>query len=135
MSTVTLDSFTFPDGVVWLNRHGFSPIVHEHTQLLTGALLVEQSELLAGRQIVIQSGQVDGDYCGLFDLADLTALKALYATDPERTLTIGAESFDVLFDRSGQGLEVEELVTVEAGSLWPDRIYRVTATFVTTQGV
>jgi hypothetical protein len=137
---VTLDDFTFPQGVVWNNRHGFSPLMQEHTQLLTGALLIEQSTMLSGRRIVIQTGQISDGYCGLFNLEELQALKVLFndPADPERTLTIGnAVTFAVMFDRSQSegGLEVEELVQVEAVSQWPDRIYRVTAAFVTTQAV
>jgi hypothetical protein len=135
---VTLDTFTFPDGVIWSDRLGFSPVAQAKSYLLTGKILIESQPIVSGRPITISSGSIEGSkYSGLFNNAEVEALQALFddPLDPERTLTIGSTQYRVMFDRTEAGLKVEELIQVEAGYSWQGRIYRVTTSFITTQGV
>jgi hypothetical protein len=137
---VTLDGerFAFPDGVVLEAQYEFSPIAQEMTTLLTGALLVEESSLLAGRPIVVMTGRVGDGYCGLYTAEEVKALQDLLCLPAtEFTLAIGDDSHTVIFDRRQKGLEVTELVPVAAGFSWgpSDRMYQVTARFITTDSV
>jgi hypothetical protein len=133
MAVITLDTFTFPEGITWPNKRAFSPQVGRVETLITGRLAFQTATLSFGRPIILESGGLAEGYCGLFTAAQADALKALYdAPDQVRTLTIGADVFSVRFDRGGgTGLEVEALAPIAAGYDWSQRIYRVTARFLT----
>lgn len=135
MAVVTLDTFTFPENVVWTDEDDWSPVEGSVTTLLTGKPLFQTSSRSGGRPITLQSFQRNQGWSGLFTRAQFVALKAMRdAPDIERTLTIGAQVFKVRFDREAAGFGVEKLAPVAAGEAqWPWRIYPVTARFITTE--
>jgi hypothetical protein len=118
--TITLDSFTFPSGVSWLDQWEVKPIVGAHSTLLTGRALFETNEIITGLPITLATIDLGNKWSGIFSLDESLALKALYnATDIERTLTINDETFTVRFDRTNnKGLEVVPLLPVSAGEAW-----------------
>ena len=54
MTTPTLDSLLLPDDMIWGDEFDFSPVSQTITPTLTGALIIEESELPAGRPITLK---------------------------------------------------------------------------------
>lgn len=132
MST-TLDTFAFPDGVAWLDRYSAPSIVGDVTILADGNALFETADRVTGRPITLATIQMAGGYAGLFSSDQVDALVALHEEEALRTLTIGAHSFSVRWDRGAadDGLLIQELVPVAAGYSMAGKVYSVTARFRT----
>lgn len=133
MSTVTLDGFAFPEGVIWPDRYDFTPIQTAKAFALDGSLILENNIKLAGMPITIKTERLADGWCGLFTKAQVDGLLSLYndVTDPERTLTIGGASYLVRFDRSENGVQVDHLAISAATEQWTEQVYSVTARFIT----
>lgn len=54
VTTPTLDSLLLPDDMIWGDEFDFSPVSQIITPTLTGALIIEESELPAGRPITLK---------------------------------------------------------------------------------
>ncbi|WP_148210414.1 hypothetical protein [Tolumonas auensis] len=54
MTTPTLDNLILPDDVVWTDELDFSPVAQTITPTLTGAIIVEENAVPAGRPITLK---------------------------------------------------------------------------------
>ncbi len=54
VTTPTLDNLSLPDDVVWSDELDFSPVAQTITPTLTGAIVVEENAVLAGRPITLK---------------------------------------------------------------------------------
>lgn len=133
MAIATLDGFQFPEGVVWSDRHSFSPIQTKKTFALDGSLILENFTKLAGRTITLKTEKLGDGWCGIYNMQKLVSLMSLFddPVDPERTLVIGGYNFQVRFDREAIGVEVEPLLVSDATEEWSEQVYAVTARFIT----
>lgn len=93
---ITLGALTLPDGLVWSDEDGWSPIAQSTEYGLTGALIVDLGEKQAGRPITLR-GAKDGSshtafiarsqvYRGWSSLESIRA--ALWAASAEFVLTL-----------------------------------------------
>jgi hypothetical protein len=130
---ITLDTFTFPDGVGWIDRRAHSVIVGSRSVSITGAIVFETGALQAGRPITIATMSLGGGYAGLFTKDKADEIAALHGVEAVRTITIGQESFTVRFDRDAPngGLTVNELVPISAEFQFEEFVYSVTCNLVT----
>ena len=111
----TLGGVALPDGtgqygsIEWTDRYDWSPVAQAQARTLSGALVVFEAALTAGRPITLEAR--DG-VCWLHDdtLAALLALAAV--VDASYTLTWAAESYRVAFDH-GRGQ------AIQAAPIWP----------------
>lgn len=96
MSDWDLEGVTLPGDLLWSDEFKWSATRQVHSNTITGALLIEQSAVLAGRPITLQS---HGTYIAVVTRATVDALKALDVTprsnmtltspdDPERVFTV-----------------------------------------------
>lgn len=132
---ITLDTFTFPAGVGWIDRRDHSVIVGSSSVSITGAIIFETGALQAGRPITLATIRLGSGYAGLFTRQQVDAIAALHAAEAERTLTISQESFTVRFDREAAngGLTVNELVPISAEYQFEELVYSVTCNLRTSQ--
>jgi len=96
---ITLDTITLPDDLLWIDEFAFSAIVQQGDYALDGALILQESTVLAGRPITLVGAQ-DKAWA---TRATVLALQALAdaATDTNHTLTLNdARTFTVRFRRS-----------------------------------
>ncbi|GEM_PF-1105735 len=83
---------------IWQNRFGYSPVSAANTFSTAGALLIEQSTVLAGRPIVLVS---DFESFALFTQLENHAAANV---DTEFTLTINGTDYTVKWDFSQQAI-------------------------------
>lgn len=101
--SITLDTVTLPDDLLWIDEFQFSPIVQQSDYSLDGSLILQESTVLAGRPITLAAGN---DY-GWCTRATVLALQTLAdaATDTNHTLTLGdSRTFTVRFRRGAAAL-------------------------------
>ena len=48
-----LDDITLPDDLLWINEFDWNPVAQSTERSLTGALLVQERQLIHGRPIVL----------------------------------------------------------------------------------
>jgi len=109
MPNITLDALALPDGLRWPERYDFSVNKQSLQRSLTGALIIHQSAVQAGRPIVLTGGD---RHCWL-TRADIDAIKALVEAGASMTLNYYGDSHTVSFDYSGDA-------PMEARPLWSD---------------
>lgn len=98
-ATHTLDLTPLPRGMVWIDEHDWVPAQHATEYSITGALLVDAYERLAGRPITLQAQ----DDAGWIRRDALAALYGL-ASDPGATYTLtlaDGRVFSVMFAPEG----------------------------------
>ena len=98
---ITLDAFTLPDGLRWIDEFAWSPTAQQTGYLVAGTLLVEESVKQAGRPITLVGGQA----WAWMQRSEVEALHAaLTAADASFTLTLhDGRQFNVVPDHSGEG--------------------------------
>jgi len=90
---ITLGALTLPQGLRWSDEFSWSPIVQSSDYSLTGALIVQQAEKLAGRPITLVGGK---DFVWM-TRAEVIALKTLIDARESMTLTLhDGRSFTVI---------------------------------------
>jgi hypothetical protein len=117
---ITLGSHTLPDGLRWEDEYDWSALVQRAGYLVTGALLVEQSERQAGRPITL----VGGRRWAWMRRAELQSLhSALTAPDATFTLTLhDGRQFTVMprVDRAGPIVASLLPIVSDSGPADPD---------------
>lgn len=105
--SITLDAITLPADLVWEDEFDWSPMAQSETYTLSGALVIESAQMLAGRPITL----VGGDSAAWIDRATLAALYAKLTNDPTMTLTLhDARTFSVKFKMSGQPIQARPII-------------------------
>ena len=92
--SITLDAVTLPVDLIWTDEFDWSPVEQNSYYTLTGALIVESGNKLAGRPITLAGA----DNAAWVDRTTLTALYAKLTGDPTMLLTLNdARTFNVKF--------------------------------------
>ena len=95
-----LDDITLPDDLLWINEFDWNPVAQSTKRSLTGALLVQEGQLIHGRPIVL-SGNGDAGWVSRLTVQNLYALSK--AANKTMTLTLpDSRQFTVIFDRSNR---------------------------------
>ena len=93
-----LDDIILPDDLLWINEFDWNPVEQNLERSLTGALLVQESQLSYGRSIVL-SGNGEAGWVSLLTIKNLFAI----STVANKTMTLAlsdSRQFAVIFDRS-----------------------------------
>ncbi len=69
----TLDTLQIPRGMLWIDEFDWVPVEMSTEYSITGALLIDEAEMLAGRPITLQAVETQG----WFRRVNLRALHAL----------------------------------------------------------
>ncbi|WP_299735673.1 hypothetical protein [uncultured Endozoicomonas sp.] len=104
-----LDDITLPDDLLWVNEFDWNPVEQNIERSLTGALLVQESELKQGRSIIL-SGNGEAGWVSRLMVKNLFAL--CKAANKTMTLTLpDSRQFTVIFDRSnGAPVEAQQVL-------------------------
>ncbi len=106
MITITdnTTTVTLPDDILWADEFAWHPVEQRVDQTITGALIVQAAERLAGRPITLQSGQ---NFAWL-TRAQLDNLK-VWAAIPGKTLTLNIRGVarSVMFRHNDGAVEAE----------------------------
>ena len=118
MSEITLDTITLPGDLFWSDEFTGWKVGQLQRVSVTGALVVNESALQAGRPMTLETTQSGNAYVAAITLPVLLQLQALEAQT--RTLPMvltvpahngGTRSFNVLFNRAGgKALEARPLL-------------------------
>ena len=118
MSEITLDTITLPGDLFWSDEFMAWRVGQLQRVSVTGALVVNESALQAGRPMTLETTQSGNAYVAAITLPVLLELQALEAqtrTVP-MVLTVpahngGTRSFNVMFNRAGgKALEARPLL-------------------------
>lgn len=118
MSEITLDTITLPGDLFWSDEFTAWKVGQLQRVSVTGALVVNESALQAGRPITLETTQSGNVYVAAITLPvllDLQALESQARTLP-MVLTVpghngGTRSFNVLFNRaSGKAIEARPVL-------------------------
>lgn len=108
MSEITLAGIELPGDLYWSDEFTSWKVGQAARVSLTGALIVHQSALQAGRPITLESQQEGNNWVGWLTLVQLEALRALEADPLAGPFTLvmpahntGTRSFQVMFRRDG----------------------------------
>lgn len=102
-----LASVPLPDNIYWSDEFDWNPVGQVRTYTLTGALVVEETLMQAGRPITLEGAWITRQ-----SVQDLVTLQGAAATAMTLTLDDG-RTFNVLFRREG------DTPPVEASPLFP----------------
>lgn len=117
--TYNATTYTLPVDYRWSDEQNWQPVEQNISRTLTGALIVEVAQKIAGRPITLQPEDAS---CAWMTLAMLTALRA-WAAVPGRqmVLTIAGTSYDVMFRHQDGAIEATPVVHYNAqdsGDFW-----------------
>lgn len=117
---------TLPDDLDWTDEHSWSPVVQEANHTLSGALVVETAEKLAGRPITLESA----DERAWLPYSTVQTLRA-WAAIPgaEMTLVLRGQARQVVF-RHQDAPAVEAWPILFKTSYQPDDWWRVNLKFM-----
>lgn len=100
----TLEAVPLPD-LEWTDEFAWTPVRQQQQITLTGALVVEEAAVQAGRPITLTG-----------DWASRAVVKALYAlatvAGATYTLTLGDEQYTVMFRRNDGALSAEPVTAL-----------------------
>ncbi|WP_066017379.1 hypothetical protein [Endozoicomonas atrinae] len=104
-----LDTISLPDDLLWINEFEWNPVQQSTDRSLTGALLVQEGQLINGRPIVL-SGNGEAGWVSRLTVKNLFALSK--AANKTMTLTLpDNRQFSVIFDRSnGAPVEAQQVL-------------------------
>ena len=106
---LTLGALTLPQGLRWADEFAWTPVAQTTGYSVTGALIVEQGEKLAGRPITL----VGGKEWAWLTRAEVTALKALLDAGEEMTLTLHDNRTFTVLPAGDEPLTVRALPVVK----------------------
>lgn len=111
-----------PDNLYWSDEFDWNPVGQVRTYTLTGALIVEETTMQAGRPITLEGAWITRQ-----SVQALIALQATAATAMTLTLDDG-RSFSVLFRREGATapIEASPLFPQAPGAYTPATLYTLT---------
>ena len=93
-----LDTITLPDDLLWINEFEWNPVEQTTERSLTGALLVQEGQIIHGRPIIL-SGNGEAGWVSRLTVKSLFALTK--AANKTMTLTLpDSRQFPGIFDRS-----------------------------------
>lgn len=107
---------------IWQNRFGYSPVSAQKSYATDGALFIEQSQVLAGRPIVLTS---DSEPTAVFN--QLESHAAANAAN-EFTLSINGTNYNVMYDFSQQA--VSGSPDINFADAEPDYINNIVLRFI-----
>lgn len=123
--TLTVDTTTVtlnPD-LFWVDENNWHPVEQTSERTITGALVVQVAERIAGRPITLQP---EDDSSGATSLVDLEQLRNWAAVPgQEMTLTLRGESRTVIF-RHHDGAAIEARPWVHRSDVQSDDWYLAT---------
>lgn len=103
----TLDDITLPDDIFWSDETAPWKVGQTVTKTLTGALVIQEGALQAGRPITLQSQQLGRSYVAVVDRATVDALLAKEAVADAAPMTLvwpidggGTQTYQVRWRRS-----------------------------------
>jgi hypothetical protein len=103
---ITLDTLTLPADLAWPDEWSWSPVAQSAEYGVEGALVVESSAKLAGREITLESPPDQA----VVTRATLDTLRSwAAAAGKEMTLTLRGTPRTVLFDHARVALEATPL--------------------------
>lgn len=103
----TLDAFSLPTDLVWINEFEWTPVEQSEEYTLNGALIFDSGIKQAGRPITLEGG-VDAAW---LERGELKTLYAKLDDDAAMTLTLGdGRVFTVRFDHKNQPIESEPII-------------------------
>lgn len=107
---ITLASLTLPDDLIWTDEFAFDAVAQSQTRTEGGALIIEETALIAGRPITLAGG-ADAAW---ITRAQLIALRALAdAPSTPRVLTLhDGRTFSVMFARPA--IEADPIIAFNA---------------------
>nr|WP_067289922.1 hypothetical protein [Marinobacterium profundum] len=118
---ISLDAITLPSELEWQDEFNWSAVRQVADVSLAGSLVVQEAAQLAGRPITLINGWVTRGV-----LKQLYAMAQVAAT--ERTLLIGADSYQVLFRHSEQAIEAVPVAPFEDPS--DGEFYQINLRFI-----
>lgn len=121
--TASLDNVTLPDDLDWTDEFDWQPVSQVTTPTLTGALVVEEAALQAGRPITLVS-----DGAAWVTRATVKKLQALLAKAGETmTLTLSdGRTFSVLWRRGdGPSLTARQILRRRLADTGDDYHYEI----------
>jgi hypothetical protein len=119
---ITLAAITLPADLEWIDEHAWSPVGQATSASLTGALIVEEASMQAGRPITLQGGEnaswmTKGEVEALQTLADTAGL--------EMTLDYHGQVKTVMFNRESRQ-PIEARLVQRVGDPQADDYYYIT---------
>lgn len=117
---------TLPDDLDWTDEHSWSPVVQEANHTLSGTLVVETAEKLAGRTITLESAD-DRAWLPYTSVQTLRAWAAIPGA--EMTLVLRGQSRQVVF-RHQDAPAVEAWPILFKASYQTDDWWRVNLKFM-----
>lgn len=100
---ISLDSIILPDDLTWIDEIQWTPVMQAVEYSATGALLIQESTKLSGRQITLTGAQ----NMGWITRAMVDALVVKRDTvGLEMTLTIGGSTKNVMFRQGENPVDV-----------------------------
>lgn len=129
--SITLDAIGLPDDLSWSDEFDWTPVVQSQSRTEGGALVLEQSERVAGRPITLEGSETAA-------WSTRGVVKQLYATQQdasgdEMTLTINGIAYQVKWLRDGGTPPMTARPAVRPGVSAPDddEPYYFTLRFIT----
>lgn len=118
MSEITLDTITLPGDLLWSDEFTAWRVGQLQRVSVTGALVVNESALQAGRPVTLETTQSGNAWVAAITLPVLLQLQALEAQTRTVPMALsvpahngGTRSFNVLFNRAGgKALEARPLL-------------------------
>ena len=105
-----IGTITLPEDIFWTDEFDWSPVGQKVEPTLSGGMVIQESAMLAGRPITLESLS---ETIGWADRATVLLLKAL-ADQPAQQHTLelyDGSTYDVVFRRdSGEGFEAKPLI-------------------------
>jgi len=112
--TPSSTTVTLPDALNWSDEYTWSPVQQSKTYTTTGALLIEEGVMQAGRPITLE-GQIDATWC---TRALVDTLRAWAATAGiVLTLTLRGVARSVTFDHEKGALQGLPVMFFADGSI------------------
>jgi len=126
---ITLEGIALPADIQWVDEFTSHGVAQTVTTTLTGALVVEESVLLAGKPITLQSnGAALIDQATLEQLQNLAKLPLAGTT---LTLDWNGDITQVVFDHNKGAIEATEVMRLADSAQPADHPYFVTIRLLT----
>lgn len=120
-------TLTLPDALNWVDEYAWSPVQQAKTYTTTGALLIEEGVMQAGRPITLE-GQIEATWCTRAMVGTLHAWAATAGI--VLTLTLRGLNHSVTFDHEKGALQGLPVTFYADGSIASDDWYVPTLRFL-----
>lgn len=115
---ILLDAVPLPDDLIWSDEYKWSPVVQGIKKSLTGALIIQEGALLAGRSITLNGSHT------WISKATADSIQALVDTpDIEMSLNLHGTIYPVKFARQGNNSPFVPKEIFELADPGTDHIY------------